>query len=195
MVLVLLSDNFFRDTLGIEDADSVNTLQRMSRIIYFKKNQIIFNMGEKPNILAFLNNGITRGYFVNRDGNEVTDCFDFQMGSPIVPSIPFDDVARVYIQACTDCELICFPMAEIIELINHDAFFVSLYNKLLLESLRNCLDLKNVLHCYNSTERYQWFKKRYPELETIVKKKYIASFLGITEEHLCRLRNLNDELK
>ena len=65
--MVLLSDNFFRDTLGIEDADSVNTLQRMSRIIYFKKNQIIFNIGEKPNILAFLNNGITRGYFVNRD--------------------------------------------------------------------------------------------------------------------------------
>lgn len=184
-------DYFFNDILGIKDRDTIAILQNMIRIIHFKKNEIIFNMGERPDMLAFLNYGVTRGYFVNPNGIEVTDCFDFRTGSPLVPSIPFDDVARVYIEACTDCELICFPMAEVIELIKENVFFIKLYNELLLESLRNCLDLKNVLHCYNTAERYQWFKENYPTIENIVKKKYIASFLGMTEEHLCRLRNSN----
>ena len=181
---------FLEEKLGIYDEQLLNYLLKKVKILNLHKRQLLFRMGEKPTILAFLNQGITRGYFVDQEGTEITDCFDFRQGSPIVPSLPLDAPARVDIEAITDCEFFCLPIYETIKLLDRDPFFINLYNKFLLISLKECLDLKNVLHRYGAFQRYQWFLKTYPDLEGKVRERHIASLLGITEEHLCRQKNL-----
>lgn len=74
MILGRLSlpiDYFFNDILGIKDRDTIAILQNMIRIIHFKKNEIIFNMGERPDMLAFLNYGVTRGILSTQMGSKL----------------------------------------------------------------------------------------------------------------------------
>ena len=50
-----------------------------------KKGEFIVRIGEVLNEIYFLENGITRGYLLDVNGKDVTDCFSFCCGAPVMP--------------------------------------------------------------------------------------------------------------
>ena len=58
---------------------------------------------EFPNIFFFLLKGVVRGFFLDREGKDITDCLFSDFGSAIWPSMSLNDAARINLEAISDC--------------------------------------------------------------------------------------------
>lgn len=155
-------------------------------------------IGEVQNDVYFLESGIARGYFLDVNGKDVTDCFGFQCGTAAVSfgQLELNASSPMTIEVLEDCRFFCVPISVVIRLQKRYAEAMMLYNQLLIAAMKAHWDLKHVLNSYTAVQRYQWFLEEYPGLIDKVSNKYIASFLGMTPVTLSRLRRtLREEQK
>lgn len=181
-------EHFLTGTLQLKNRDLITQLSGIGEVHHFKEKSILFHHGQNPDYVAFLINGITRGYYIDSQGKEATDCFDYQFGAPLVASLPLDAPAIISIEALTECDIFIFPIEIVIGLLKSDVSIAQLYNALLIESLKKYIRLTRALTKYSTEQRYQWFLSEYPELERKVSDKYIASFLNMSTVTLSRVR-------
>lgn len=155
-----------------------------------KKGEYIVRIGEVMNDIYFMEKGIVRGYFLNVNGKDVTDCFSFCCGSVVMPfcQLELNRPSSITMEILEDAVFFCIPIARVLELQRHYLEVTMLYNQLLIKALNEHWKLKKVLNSYTAVQRYQWFLEEYPGLIGKVSNKYIASFLGMTPVTLSRLR-------
>lgn len=182
--------DFYVDTLGITDARLAQVLTKNSQIKFIKKGDILQHVGSKSTELYFLVNGLLRGFLLDAKGKEVTDCFIHAHGAPVVSSIDLGEPSLLSIEALEDSELIAISFSVVLPLVCSNMELVTLYNRLLSNSLKMHWENKTALVQYTATERYQWFLENYPGLIERINHGYIASFLGITPVSLSRVRRL-----
>lgn len=136
-----------------------------------------------------------RGYLLNTKGKELTDCFAYLQGAPIVSCADFGSPSQICIEALEDSEMISVPLSILESLLGRNMELMTLYNRLLRDALKTHWESKTVLVQYTAVERYQWFLKSYPGLIERVNHKYIASFLGMSPVSLSRTRRVVREQK
>ena len=91
--------------------------------------------------------------------------------------------------------VLAVPSGPIVSRLESDETLVRIYNRLLLDSLRNHVEIKKVLYQFDAMEKYKWFLKKYPELDKKATVRHIASYLDITPVTLSRIRSeLAEEL-
>lgn len=156
----------------------------------FKKGEYLVRVGEVMNDICFMNKGILRGFFIDANGKEVTDCFAFQCG---VPAMTFGRLEEnvpspMNIEMLTDGSFFCIPISTVTELQKSYIDITLLYNRILISALDVHWKMQQILHQYSAPQRYQWFLKEYPGLIGQIRNKYVASFLGMTPITLSRLR-------
>lgn len=180
---------FFRELLGLTDEALVHRLAEVSEIRQLKKGWVLYREGERPTRLTFLMQGLLRGYFLDAGGRDITDCFTFRPGGPAVACIALGEPSSISIEALADSLVLELPMEEVLLLLEeYPQQLYRLYTQLLLEALRRHWEVKVVMYQYNAMERYQWFLRAYPGLNEQVSGRHIASFLGMTQVTLSRLR-------
>lgn len=184
----MLIREYLVEKFQISDEDLLNRLVGMASVRQLKKGELLFKIGEKPESVAFLIKGITRGFVLDSRGKDITECFNRQVMEPLVPSIPLNAPATIGVEAIGASKILCFPMDSIMEMIESDPGILQLYNRLLQISLQTQVEIKDILYQCTAMERYQWFQAHYPGLDGNISSKYIASFLNITPESLSRLR-------
>ena len=126
--------------------------------------------------LLGLEKEITRGYFLDVNGKDVTDCFSFRCGSTMMPfsQLELDIPSPMTIEVLEESKFFCVPIATVIELQNNYSEVTTLYNKLLIRALNEHWRLKQVLNSYTAVQRYQWFLEKYSGLINKIKNKYNA---------------------
>lgn len=182
------AQTFFTDILPIPDEALRAQLVSLAQFRHLSKGELLIREGEPINQLSFLLSGILRGFFLDYNGRDITDCFGAKCGVPAIPVFQLDAPSRISIEALTDCQLLCIPVADAIALLQNDVRTVHIYNSLLRNSLLEHWQIKTVLHKRTSMERYQWFLQAYPGLIDQVTHRYIASFLEMSPVTLSRLR-------
>lgn len=188
-------ENFFRKSLGVSDAKIIQRLVSASGTECLKKGDCAVEAGEVQTQLFFLVSGIVRGYVIDENGRDITDCFASQPGDALMGCSDLNEPSQIHIEALTDCELIRVPMAVLTDLLERSPTALQMYSKLLMESLKRHWEMKRILY-QGAMQRYQWFLTAYPGLINSVSNKHIASFLGITPVTLSRLRRqLREEQK
>ncbi|MGN0470847.1 MAG: Crp/Fnr family transcriptional regulator [Acutalibacteraceae bacterium] len=181
--------DFYTKILKIQDKEILKELVSLSKNKYYDKGKNIFKYDDEVTHTQFLVKGIIRGYFLDENGNEITDCFCTRCGSPTVIRYGSEIIPAVSLEALTECEIISIPINKIEEL-QHKYIEVSLlYNNLLLEAFAEHWEAKTTLYRYTAMERYKWFLSKYPGLIDQISNKYIASYLNITPVTLSRLRS------
>lgn len=181
--------DFYTKILKIKNKEILKELVSLSKNKYYDKGKNIFKYDDEVTHTQFLVKGIIRGYFLDENGNEITDCFCTRCGSPTVIRYGSEIIPAVSLEALTECELISIPIKKIDEL-QHKYIEVSLlYNNLLLEAFAEHWEAKTTLYRYTAMERYKWFLSKYPGLIDQISNKYIASYLNITPVTLSRLRS------
>lgn len=181
--------DFYTKILKIKNKEILKELVSLSKNKYYDKGKNIFKYDDEVTHTQFLVKGIIRGYFLDENGNEITDCFCTRCGSPTVIRYGSEIIPAVSLEALTECELISIPIEKIDEL-QHKYIEVSLlYNNLLLEAFAEHWEAKTTLYRYTAMERYKWFLSKYPGLIDQISNKYIASYLNITPVTLSRLRS------
>ena len=140
--------------------------------------------------ISFLLDGYLRKYYIDNDGKEITDAFYFSSDfCTDLPSIIGNTKPSSYIVAMEETSLLTFSYVDFDKLRIKYPAFERIYSKL--------LEL-NFLKFYNRTtsfiqqtpkERYAELLKRNPIILQKATQYHIASYLGISYQHLSRLRS------
>lgn len=180
--------DFFRQVIGLSDEALIDRVSSLSKVVYFKKGQQIVRQDEVQKDVYLILEGVFRGYYVNIDGKEITDCLGFRCGEPAMACTRLDAPSEISIEAATDSKCLQLPIKDIIELKNEYPELEQAYNQLLVQGIQRHGMIKKVIQEFDAKRRYQWFLDVYPGLIDIISHKNIASFLGMMPESLSRLR-------
>lgn len=153
------------------------------------KGEVLIREGQIVKKTFFVTSGCLRSYCIDKSGKEHTLLFaikDWWISDYI--AIHTDELATLTVECLTDSTIIefnakqldeihtLFPEFESYQRHNLERHVVSLHQRIL-----NQLQL-------NASERYDLFLKQYPDIERHTRNYHIASFLGITQESLSRIR-------
>ena len=188
--LSMIADDFYRNVFHLKDENLILELVKATEIRHLKKGEFVVRNGEAQNDVYFLETGIARGYFLDVNGKDVTDCFGFRCGTAAVScgQLEMDVPSSMTIEILEDSKFFCVPISVVILLQKHYEEAMILYNHLLIAAMKEHWELKRVLNSCTAVQRYEWFLEKYPGLIDKVSDKYIASFLGMTPVTLSRLR-------
>lgn len=178
----------YRHLLGLSDQSLIHRLVERSELRNLKKGHLLYREGEVPVKLTFLIQGLLRGYFLDAGGRDITDCFAFEPGAPAVACIALGEPATISIEALDDSLVMEVPISLVLELLEEYPQLYRAYSGFLLDALKRHWAVKAAMYQYDAMERYRWFMRAYPDLYHHVSGKHVASFLGMTQVTLSRLR-------
>lgn len=141
-----------------------------------------------PKQVGFIVKGVIRGCYYNNKGEEITRCF-ISENSLVVDYVNFEahTSSSEYLQACTDCKLIVFSKQNWEELSQTIVGWDNIKNKM----VQICMyqkSRKSPVISQDATTRYMEFMENHPSLINRIPLAYIASYLGITQQSLSRIR-------
>jgi len=157
--------------------------------IHLKKGEFFLEEGRRSNEYLFLQQGILRAFLFDTDGNEVTTNF-YSAGNVVFEAASFFQriQSQEAIQAITDCEGWRLTYDELNTLFHALPAFRETGRAVLVKTL---VSLKmRMLSMINQTaeQRYAALLSSHPEIFQHVPLKYIASYLGVTDTSLSRIR-------
>ena len=129
-------------------------------------------------VKGFLNlNGVEKILYFGSCGTLLTTMHSFSCSQPSV----------IDVEACTKVTAICVLKQDFDHLMDTSIEFCKWIAGIFS---RRCYyqEVKAKIMCGDSKWRYRWIQKCRPELLQNVPQKSIASYLGITEQHLSRIR-------
>jgi len=160
-----------------------------SEVIHVEKKTKLLSVGERSNTIYFIVSGAARIYYLDRDGKETNTWFLFENELLIsVYSFYTGNPSFEYIETLEDCELIAVRREKLDEMYLKFLEFNFSGRKLTeYYHMRNELQ-GNELRMLSAKERYENLLQRSPLLFQRVSLGHIASYLGISQETLSRIR-------
>lgn len=154
-----------------------------------RKDDYFSEAGKIPKQVAYVLEGILRVCYYNNKGEEVTKYFTEEKQF-IVDINSFDNnvPSTEYIQAVTDCKLLVFSKPDWEDLSNTIIGWDSIVNKIIKKALLQKVERRSPLISEDATTRYLAFMEKYPHLVNRIPLSYLASYLGITQSSLSRIR-------
>ena len=154
-----------------------------------RKGEYFSEAGKIPRQMGFILEGVFRFCYYNNKGEEITNGFaDENNFVTDYPKFEASVTASEYVQAVTDCKLIVFSKKDWDEISNTildwDRVVAKVYQKCLVETI----DKRSSLVSEDATTRYLTFIEKSPMLSNRIPLSYIASYLGITQQSLSRIR-------
>ncbi|MFT4204217.1 MAG: Crp/Fnr family transcriptional regulator [Chitinophagaceae bacterium] len=151
-----------------------------------KKDGYLVEAGKIFNEVIFILEGVLRICYYNNKGEEITKYF---MSENHLFANPYKgELMTEYIQAVTDCKLIVFSPKEWNELLNTIVDWENITNKIRQKGMMEKLNRRSALISEDATTRYLTFLENFPTLANRVPLSYIASYLGVTQQSLSRIR-------
>ncbi len=184
----MTNESFWTEVIKVTNPTLAKQLADLSRQMRLAKNELLVREGERQKHFVFLLQGVLRGYFLDINGREITDCIGFQCGTPAMAFILLQEPSIISIEAVTPCELLTIEAQTLQQLLQQNTELVWIYNAYLQQALQTHWQIKTTVCQHTAMERYQWFLQAYPGLIDQMNNKHIASFLGMTPVTLSRLR-------
>ncbi len=184
-------EQFFRNVLKLSDSGLIQSLCEISDTIEVKKGTVIVRQEERLNAVMLILKGIYRGYYLNAEGKEITDCFGLDVGEPVVPCSALNEPSEITIECIAAGSCVRIDLAGLATLSRRrkwQAELIKCYNRFLIRGIERHQQHKRVIHDCDAMERYLWFLREYPGLIDTVNHKDIASFIGMTPVTLSKLR-------
>lgn len=180
--------DFYKEYFHLQDPALLKELVTASRIRSLRTGEHIITPGTVPTHLCFLLHGVVRGFMLNANGKDLTDCFVYACGQTVMPESDLTIPATITLEVLEDSEIIMLPLEKIYQLLRKYPYLTKIYEQLLLVSTQLHREQKIALCQYTALQRYQWFLKAYPGLIDRIPHKYIASFLNMTPVTLSNVR-------
>lgn len=155
----------------------------------YPKGAVLINQGQQVNKIFFVIDGCLRSYCVDKNGKEHTLQFgikDWWISDYI--AIHNNESATLTIECLKESTVIEFNAKKLNNIFIPFPEFEP-FQRNLLE--RHVVSLhKRILNQLQLTaaERYDLFLEQYPDIEQFTRNYHIASYLGITQESLSRIR-------
>ncbi|WP_194778334.1 Crp/Fnr family transcriptional regulator [Pararhodonellum marinum] len=153
------------------------------------KGEYFIREGEVCNEVAFVKSGTLRSYYISEKGEEITYCIIFPNNlMAAYSSFISGKITEENMQALTYTELSVIPKKTIHEFAKHSPNWVE-FLKVMAE--QQYLELEKrifQMQKNHALNRYANMIKNQPEYVQKIPLQYLASYLGITQRHLSRIR-------
>jgi CRP-like cAMP-binding protein len=160
-----------------------------ARPLELNKEAYFSEAGKIPRFVGFLLKGVVRICYYNNKGEEITHSF-VEENNFVSDQQRFEAqiISSEYIQAETDCEFLVFSKKDWDEIGNTIVSWKDIENLILKNCLLKAIERRSPLVSEDATNRYFLFNGHFPGLVNRVPLSHVASYLGITQQSLSRIR-------
>lgn len=182
-------ENYLKSYNILTDDEIEIFVQKTTKRILKKQDYFIIE-GDTCKEVAFVLNGILRSFHISDKGEEITYCITFPENlMTAYSSFITGQSALENIQAITDVELLIISKNTIDDLVIENPNWIK-FLKIIAEQQYIELEKRIFqLQKNNAFQRYSDLLKNHPEYIKYIPLQYLASYLGITQRHLSRIRN------
>ncbi len=156
---------------------------------YLRKADYFIHQGEVCNEVAIIISGSLRSYYISDEGVEITYCITFPVNfMTAYSSLITRDRTEENIQAITPVELLVISKDMIDDFASKSQNWMK-FLKIIAEYQYIALEKRIFqLQKTNALQRYKDLLLHQPEYLQQIPLQYLASYLGVTQRHLSRIR-------
>lgn len=154
-----------------------------------KKHEIILNAGEVSDFFGFVLKGMVQTYYY-KNNKLITDYFASEgYGFFEVNSFITGEPSQSFIEALEPTVYAKIPKEKFVELADSDLKIDSLHRQIMRHAVKTSSErLNSILH-ETAEQKYANLEHRIPGLTSRVSAINIASYIGVTQETLCRIKS------
>lgn len=168
--------------------EAENSLAQICTEVQFKKGIDVQPIGHTCKSIYFVKKGCVRIYYF-KDGTDITESFEFENAFVArAESLFTGKPSRKAIQAIEDTQLIAIDSNKLFKLFDSQPDLERLFRKIIEAAYVNTVNRIESLQFNTADERYLNLLKDQPNILKRVPLKFIASYLGITQVSLSRIR-------
>jgi CRP-like cAMP-binding protein len=169
--------------------DEINIVLPNFKQVEFKRNDFLIEAGKASNHYWFLEHGFIRSYTFNTEGNDITTNF-YSVGDIVIDWISFflRHPSREYIQAIEDCTCWVLDFETFQTLFHSIESFREQCRATLVGSYFTLKERTVSMITDNAKDRYEKLVKEKPDIFQHASLKHIATYLGVTDTSLSRIR-------
>lgn len=179
----------YLENAGLFTTDEIDYFLSFGSNSILAKGEYFIVKGQTAKKIAFVKSGLLRSFYYSSNSDEVTYCFSFPCDLIAgYSSLITQNQTSENIQALSDCELIEYPKTLLDELINANRSWL-FFAKQMAESQYIKLEKRIfLLQKENALTRYNELLENQPDYLKKIPLGHLASYLGISQRHLSRLR-------
>ncbi len=183
------SNNSLRSIIPLSGA-SFEALQELFVYRSIPQNEVFVETGRRSYLEYFIIDGYCRSFLLNPEGDDITLAF-FKKHGALSPHITRtkNNISLINFQALTNLELVEFKAEQFLSLMIQNTEIRDFGNTILKNELMQKTAKEIGLASLPAKERLSIFREEYGELENLIPHPLIASYLGITNVSLSRLRS------
>lgn len=152
------------------------------------KGEVLRCIGEETKTAGLIINGMTRNYYIDGDGNDITQGFAIEGYACMDEGFFGYDKSIWVCEALEETTIMLFDVQKMKALINSSDKLRKIYMAFSESTIKYKIYRENGFIIENASERYLHFKKLYPKVCDRATQQYIATYLGIAPESLSRIR-------
>lgn len=170
--------------------NSLNRIESLVEIKFLQKGEIFIKKNKRNSKEYFLLEGVCKSYVINPEGEEITISF-FNEKSILSPytTRTQEEISILNFQSLTDIKLAIIDATEFEKMMIDNLEIRNFGNTVLRNELYKKVEKEIGLASMTAKERLLKFRKQFPMLENLIPHTDIASYLGITNISLSRLRS------
>lgn len=168
---------------------SLDLISDLIGIEVYEKGDVFIDRGKKNNKEYFVYEGVCRSFLLSPEGEEVTISY-FLEGAVLSPNKTrtANQISHLNFQALTKVTVASLNADKFEQLMINHIDIREFGNMVLQNELLAKVEKEIALASLNAKERLILFRKKYHFLENLISHVDIASYLGITNISLSRLR-------
>jgi CRP-like cAMP-binding protein len=168
--------------------EAFNAILSLCSLVPIQKNQNLQEIGQRCKTIYFVKDGLARIFYL-KDGVEVTEYFAFENDLIIrAESLFTKKPSRKAIQALEDTVFIGIPADLLFSLFDVYPQIERLFRKIIEQAYVHAVNRMEAIQFHSAEERYAQLLEEKPDLIKRIPLKHIASYLGITQVSLSRIR-------
>lgn len=177
----------FRNLSPLTEAD-VQALLQVSREVVIGRNEILQPIGHTCRTIYYVLSGTLRIFYLQGD-RDITESFEFENAVVARAESLFTGLpSRKGIQALENSRLVAIDSDRLFQLFNEHHGLERLFRKITEQAYVKTVNRLESLQFQGAEERYRQLLQEQPEILKRAPLKHVASYLGITQVSLSRIR-------
>ncbi|MGV0924073.1 Crp/Fnr family transcriptional regulator [Empedobacter tilapiae] len=175
--------------LNILSSDEIEYSVTMFENVIIKKNDFFVSEKKLCNQIAFIFKGGVRSFSIAENGEDNTTCFKFEnQFITSYESFISKKKSKKSIQAIEDCDLLVINRTNFLYLMEKFPSWISVQNFIIQQEFIEKENYLNYLKNTSAKDKYLHILNEKPEIAKRASVNHIASYLGITQRTLTRVK-------
>lgn len=173
--------------------DEFNTVEQLflnGELKYFMKGEVILKPNRTCRHLYFIKKGLIRTFYINTKDKDISHWFSVDNSIITILSNFNKQKTTIYgLQALEDTEVLCLKFEDFEAFRKSNPDISELFQRILMDVAIKIADRMVDFQVKTAKERYDKLINEHPNIFMRIKLGYIASYLGMTQQSLSRVRS------